>query len=384
MYLASPIIPAATRTVYLRSLCAFVIDSWISSILQFTTNIDTICFFNISWDMLAQEWLDTISSYRLTGISLDSIHIHSIDSFFSFFLSFTTRAHVNLYIFGTSYVENAEEQVDLARLQSHKKPVALRSLVIRCLEYGDVTKSVRAILLSPSSSFNLRALVVAKFNISRIREDSMDSYAILLRDLILSSNLQALRTMRSNFIMPARPSFIFYIPSSTNSHLASSLLRFELSPFSRVQFCGAIQRFESISAPIRRLPRDRQKVPLASVKHDSLELVKVHLQRSGNVPLKVCLDLYSSDKHKVDAISRVLNVSHRWWKLQILGHYHLQCTSFPSLFPALRTSNISVMFWVVWESSTPPCLGKYDWVRSVAPFAPASLSYHTSRASRPL
>ncbi|KAK0216644.1 hypothetical protein EDD85DRAFT_995402 [Armillaria nabsnona] len=146
----------------------------------------------------------------------------------------------------------------------------------------------------------------------------------------------------------------------------------------------ARQRFESIRAPIRSLPRDilveifslcRPKrldcrnYPwlLGHVCHSwrgivhsspmlwstlilrphkcrpsSVDVLDVHLKCSGNIPLNVCLFMYSNgDNHEKDIMARVTKLAHRWSKLKIEGQ---QYEHFPPSFPALRTLTASNIF----------------------------------------
>ncbi|SJL16025.1 uncharacterized protein ARMOST_19540 [Armillaria ostoyae] len=148
------------------------------------------------------------------------------------------------------------------------------------------------------------------------------------------------------------------------------------------------QRFESIRAPIRSLPRDvlidifylcRPKrlcyslacrsYPwlLGHVCHSwrdivhsspmlwtsiilrpqhcrpsSVDVLDEHLKCSGNIPLNVCLFMYSNGgNHEKDIMARVTKLAHRWSKLKIEGQ---QYENFPPSFPALRTLTASNIF----------------------------------------
>ncbi len=146
----------------------------------------------------------------------------------------------------------------------------------------------------------------------------------------------------------------------------------------------ARERFESIRAPIRSLPRDilveifhlcrlkrldRRNYPwlLGHVCHSwrdvvhsspmlwstlilrpqkcrpsSVDVLDVHLKCSGNIPLNVCLSMYSNaGNHEKDIMARVTKLAHRWSKLKIEGQ---QYENFPPSFPALRTLSASSIF----------------------------------------
>ncbi|KAK0203199.1 hypothetical protein DFS33DRAFT_1345728 [Desarmillaria ectypa] len=142
----------------------------------------------------------------------------------------------------------------------------------------------------------------------------------------------------------------------------------------------AKQRFGSISAPIRCLPRDVlldiftlcrpsrgsglhiRGYPWTlghichwwrDIVHSSptiwsvimlcppynSEILETHLQRSGNVPLSVyfLIRRYGENIHKSTALDRVMGVSHRWSKLELHGPLYV---GLPCFFPQLRTLNI--------------------------------------------
>ncbi|KAK0437924.1 uncharacterized protein EV420DRAFT_1586998 [Desarmillaria tabescens] len=209
--LASPIIPAAARSVSFQTLNIPVIQSpLIPSILRLTTNIDTIYFVNVHWDRLPQEVLDILSSYPLTRIILNTVVIPSAPSFFSFLRRCATRVPIDLCIAGLLRVENVAEELQApADIASPDKPIALRSLTIRCADLA--RNAIRAILLSPSSPFNLRILTTIVFTM--IGHDTMTDYnAVLLRDVI--SSLTHIQDARCRFVMQAPPSFILHIPST--------------------------------------------------------------------------------------------------------------------------------------------------------------------------
>ncbi|KAK0448887.1 uncharacterized protein EV420DRAFT_1565972 [Desarmillaria tabescens] len=207
--LASPIIPAAARSVSFMTLNIPAIQSpLIPSILRLTTSIDTIQFVNVHWDKLPQEVLDIVSSYPLTKILLNNVVIPSALPFFSFFRRCATRVPVDLHISGMLRLESAAEE-QAADGVSPDKPIAVRSLIIRCPD--PARKALRAILLSPSSPFNLRILTNTVFTMIGY-DIGTDRNAILLRDIISSPNMS--RSMRSRFIMQEPPSFMLHIPST--------------------------------------------------------------------------------------------------------------------------------------------------------------------------
>ncbi|KAK0448886.1 uncharacterized protein EV420DRAFT_1565971 [Desarmillaria tabescens] len=214
MCLASPIIPAAARSVSLQiGIVSAVENCLLASVLRLTANINTIRFSDISWDNLPQEVLDVLCSYPLTKILLNNVVIPSIPSF-SFFRRCTTRVLVDLHISGMLRIGNtAEEQA--VNVASNDKPVAIRSLSLWCP--GTARRAIRAILLSPSSPFHLRILanVVMVFTLTGKDGIGSERDAILLRDLISSSSSQELRTVRSSFDIRAPPSFILRFPPAT-------------------------------------------------------------------------------------------------------------------------------------------------------------------------
>ncbi|KAK0437907.1 uncharacterized protein EV420DRAFT_1586878, partial [Desarmillaria tabescens] len=231
MCLASPIIPAAARSVSLQigNVSAAEICP-LASVLRLTANINTIQFHDISWDNLPQEVLDVLCSYPLTKILLSNVVIPSIPSFFSFFRRCTTRVPVDLHISGMLRVGNtAEEQA--VNVASNDKPVAIRSLTLWCPDTA--RRAIRAILLSPSSPFHLRILanVVMVFTLTGKDGIGSERDAILLRDLISSSSSQELRTVRSSFDI-APPSFILrFAPATRQVSFTIATSPLEMIPF---------------------------------------------------------------------------------------------------------------------------------------------------------
>ncbi|KAK0444735.1 hypothetical protein EV421DRAFT_1799307 [Armillaria borealis] len=164
----------------------------------------------------------------------------------------------------------------------------------------------------------------------------------------------------------------------------------------------AKQQLESISAPIRRLPRDilleifslchpglDHKPRLATrdypwtlghichwwrdIVHSSPtlwsvvilyppynpETVETLLQRSGNVPLSVYIFVHhpGGSTHSSTIIDRIMGLCHRWSKLELHAHASLcvgppYVDKLPSFFPHLRTLKVLG----TWSSSIVPVL----------------------------
>ncbi|PBK66714.1 hypothetical protein ARMSODRAFT_1005835 [Armillaria solidipes] len=213
--LASPIIPPAARTLAFQTFDLSAVESpLMASILRLTTNAKNISFFKVSWDKLPEEVLDVISSYqKISRILFKDTVIPSIDSFFSFFRGCTIRSSFTLIISGSLHVGNAEEQVELTPpLTYDNKPIAIQSLTLECPDAA--RKALRAVLLFPSSPFNLRHLVTTSLAIIGIppADTWIDANAAFQRDVISSSNL--LEKARSHFVIQAVPSFPIRLPDT--------------------------------------------------------------------------------------------------------------------------------------------------------------------------
>ncbi|PBK91751.1 hypothetical protein ARMGADRAFT_1013546 [Armillaria gallica] len=140
----------------------------------------------------------------------------------------------------------------------------------------------------------------------------------------------------------------------------------------------AKQQFESIPAPIRRLPRDilleifslsfRQEdardYPWTlghichwwrDIVHSSPtvwsvvvlcppynpKIVETQLQRSGNVPLSVYISTqHYGNVHSLTILDRVMSLSHRWSTLELHAHGPMYERKLPSFFPQLRTLKV--------------------------------------------
>ncbi|KAK0184949.1 hypothetical protein F5146DRAFT_209867 [Armillaria mellea] len=213
--LASPIIPPAARTLGFQPFDPSAVESPLrGSILRLTTNVQDISFFKVSWDKLPEEVLNVNSSYQnIPRILFKDTAIPNIGSF-SFFRSCTIRSSFTLILSGSLHVGNAEEQVELTPLQTYdSKPIVIPSLTIECPDAP--RKALRAILVLPSSPFNLRNLVTVSLAIIDIPPEDTWIYANVAfqRDAISSSNL--LENASSHFVLQAAPSSLsIFLPPS--------------------------------------------------------------------------------------------------------------------------------------------------------------------------
>ncbi|KAK0207697.1 hypothetical protein IW262DRAFT_1418887 [Armillaria fumosa] len=151
----------------------------------------------------------------------------------------------------------------------------------------------------------------------------------------------------------------------------------------------AKHQFESISAPIRRLPRDilleifslsfsrgARDYPWTlghvchwwrDIVHSSPmlwsvvvlvppynpDIIETQLQRSGNVPLSVYISIesYGGRVHSSTIIDRVMGLCHRWSKLELHAHGSMP-RQMPSFLPQLRTLKVRGS----WSSEVVPVL----------------------------
>ncbi|KAK0442647.1 hypothetical protein EV421DRAFT_1808192 [Armillaria borealis] len=219
MCLASPIIPTAARRLGLRSNdTSNVIDNpLLLAILKLANNIQTLVFNQISWDTLPRAVLDTISSYPLTTIMLHDVVIPAIPSFFSFLRNCSTREEIELLLSQALRVESDGPGEDsTVERMPRDKPLVVKSLIVNCPDTSRET--IRAILLSASSPFNLQNLRSTQFLIlptDGFIADGVETWPTLtlLRNAITSTNPQMLRSVEAFSLLQRPPSFLLYLPS---------------------------------------------------------------------------------------------------------------------------------------------------------------------------
>ncbi|KAK0457226.1 uncharacterized protein EV420DRAFT_513749 [Desarmillaria tabescens] len=221
MCLKNPIIPASARTLILdtRKLISNTFnDSPLISILQVTTNIETIAFHNVSWEELSPGLLCALSRYPLKNLLLRNFTISSVSSFHSFIRNSATRSLGRLGLYGSLKVLGSDDgdggTEELAPAPT--RPVLVKSLSVACSQKFQDTAST--ILFSPLSPFNFVGLIDTEVALCQDADHdtplpAQDAICVL-RDIVSASDplvLAHINIWRS--FQRAPPPSLLYLPS---------------------------------------------------------------------------------------------------------------------------------------------------------------------------